>query len=127
MIQFDVVVNVSVYNMHHGASFMSAYNLSLYQPSETETPFQQLKKEVLQKSKDLQVNWVGVSLVLNGFAILTTKGNLDWFQGVEFFKKYISDGGSSDLVNQPDGFGLVDQTRKIRVEFEKGQVVLLPV
>ena len=127
MMNFDVIVNVSVYNTVHCASFTSAYNLSSYKPLETETPFQQLKKEIMKKSNGLQVNWIGVSLVLNGFPILTTKGNLEWFQGIEFFKKYISDGGSSEQVNQPDGFGLIDLFRKIRVEFERGQVILLPL
>ena len=127
MVPFDVVINVSVFNSAHSASFISSYQLTSYTPSETATPFQQLKNEVFQKNQGLKVNWTGISLVVNGFSILTLKGNLDWLKDIEFFKTYVNEGGGNSVANLPERFGLIDYNRKIRIEFEKGQIVILPV
>jgi len=122
----DLVVHVSVYNQAYSSSFISTYSLSSFAPNENSTAFQQLKSEVMSKSQNLTVNWTSVSLVVNGFAVATIKGNLSWFAGIEFFWKYVNSGAGASMVDTPDSFGVIDQDRKIRVEFENHQIMITP-
>lgn len=118
----DFIVVMSV--MSNGSNKHLEYVLSQFSSTEEKSAYRVLKEAVLSDASMSQhVNWVSVNLVIQNQLITFMQGSLEWFKGVEYFKKLVGDMGGSEGV-EPSSYGFIDQKHNIRVEFENGIVAL---
>lgn len=97
------------------------------------TPWQKMRAEMLETTAaynttyryELALGWLtrdasGKQVLQIGLSMI---GDEDWLKGVEWFKSYIGDmGGSAPMEAQ--GFGIIDKTRKLRVEFDGEKFII---
>lgn len=121
---YDFVVSISLTKVD-GQNELRNFYLTSFKPTETQTAYKNMRDSIIQSCQGSYVQWVSVSLVINNQYICTMKGDLDWLKNVEYFTKFIGTSATDDF--QQASFGFIDYKNNLRIEFENGIVMILPI
>lgn len=127
----EFVVNMAVPKVD-GTTQTLSYALSSYDSDETSTAYSKMRQAVLSDaSVHDTVHWVAVGFMLvrqdatadaNGQLVSAMRGTIDWFRGIQWFRKHIGD--QTGVESAPVSCGFIDNTHSVRVEIENGTVWL---